>query len=86
MRQLESSAKVICPFVAVNVINPNTKKEEKVFCLLDSGANKDFFSVELAERIGLRTRGKYLPMATVNTVSYEERLVVDLKIKSIYQC
>ena len=56
MRQLESSAKVLCPIIAVNVINPNTKKEEKVFFFLDSGANKDFFSVELAERIGLRTR------------------------------
>ena len=83
MRQLEASAKVICPIVAVNVINPKTKKEEKVYCLLDSGANKDYFSVELAERIGLKTRGKFLPMATVNEVSYEERLVADLQIKSL---
>ena len=83
MRQLQSTAKVVCPIVAVKVVNPKSKKEEKVYCLLDSGANKDFFSVELAERLGLKMRGKYLPMATVNTVSYEERLVADLQIKSI---
>ena len=46
--------------MAAKVKNPISGKGEEVFALVDTGANRDYMSTELAKRLGLEM--KYLTM------------------------
>ena len=43
-----ASDDVIRPIVAACIMNPSNGKEEMVYALIDSGADRDFISTELA--------------------------------------
>ena len=50
---------MIRPIVAVTITNPVSGKSERIYALIDSGADRDYLSTDLGERLGLITSERY---------------------------
>ena len=64
------------------MINPSNRKEEMVYALFDSGADKDFISTELAGRLGLRISSKWTELTSINTTTEGWSPRAEIAIKS----
>ena len=67
-RVLLSADHVIRPIVAVTITNL-TYGEEEIYTLIDSGADRDFISTELSQRLGLKISVKWTTLHSVNMVT-----------------
>ena len=38
------------PIVAITIANPKTRKKESVYAILDSGADRDYVGIDLAQK------------------------------------
>ena len=68
-RNVSAGVKVIRPIVAARVINPKTGQKEEVYALLDSGADRDYLSIRVRDRIGLDKRESIINLKTVSEAS-----------------
>ena len=71
------------PLVAARVRNPKTGKAEEVFALVDTGANRDYISTELAERLALEVNYSTLKLKTATDSSVGIRPMADVILESL---
>ena len=69
--------------MATNIVNPRNGKSEKIYAILDSGADRDYISQATAERIGLPIRWEMLTMQEAETVSTKMRQLSEISMQSI---
>ena len=62
---------MIRPIVAVTITNPVSGKSERIYALIDSGADRDYLSTDLGERLGLITREEWMSITTVKDTREE---------------
>ena len=74
---------MVRPIVAAKARNADTGKEEKIYCLIDSGANRDYVSTDLAERLGLEKHYGVMVLKTATDVSRGVRPMVSMVLESI---
>ena len=55
---------MIRPIVATRITNPATGKEEAVYALYDTGADTDYISDSLAQRLGLKLNKEFIQLST----------------------
>ena len=84
-KTLEVSAndKVIRPIVAVNIKEPRTGTSEIIYAVLDTGADKDYISIALAERLMVKMTMTPMEVVGFGSVSREERPLGNLSIESL---
>ena len=63
--------------------NPETGKGEEVFALVDTGANRDYISTELAQRLGLEVNYSTLNLKTATESSVGIRPMADVVLESM---
>ena len=71
------------PIVAAKARNAGTGKEELIYCLIDSGANRDYISTELADRLGLDRHYGEMVLKTATDISRGVRPMVSMVLESI---
>ena len=71
------------PLVAARVKNSKTGKGEEVYALVDSGANRDYLSTELAERLGLEIVYSPLNLKTATESSTAIRPMSEVILESL---
>ena len=69
--------------MAARVRNPKTGKGEEVYALVDTGANRDYISTELAERLGLEVKFSTLNLKTATDSSVGIRPMADVILESL---
>ena len=69
--------------MAARVKNPKTGEEEEVYALVDTGANRDYLSTELAERLGLDINYSPLNLKTATESSIAIRPTADVILESL---
>ena len=68
--------------MAAKVSNPISGKGEEVYALVDTGANRDYMSTELAERLGLEIKYSTLNLKTATEASIGVRPMADMVLQS----
>ena len=63
-------------------MNPSNGKEEMVYALIDSEADRDFISTKLAKRLGLKISTKWTELNSVNTTTVGWSPRAEMAIKS----
>ena len=58
---------MVRPIVAIRVIIPKNREIEEIYALLDSGADRDYLSERVAQKLKLETKSK-----SINLVIIEE--------------
>ena len=53
----------------MKITNPTTGKEEEIYALIDSGANRDFISTQLANRLGLEISVRWTKLFSINSTT-----------------
>ena len=61
---VSSKVKVIRPIVAARITNPRSGREEAVYALYDTGADTDYISSSLAQRLGLELNKEFIELST----------------------
>ena len=74
---------MVRPIVAVRVINPRNGEIEEIYALLDSGADRDYLSERVAQKLKLETRNKSINLVTIEESSRKMREMADIEIESI---
>ena len=74
---------MVRPIVAIRVINPKNGQIEEIYALLDSGADRDYLSGRVAQKLGLETKKKSVNLVTVEESSQRIREMADIEIESI---
>ena len=69
--------------MAARVKNPKTGEAEEVYALVDTGANRDYLSTELAERLGLEINYSPLNLKTATEASIAIRPMADVILESL---
>ena len=69
--------------MAAKVINPTTGEEEEVYALVDTGANRDYMSTELAERLKMEVKYSTLNLKTATDSSIGIRPMTDIILESL---
>ena len=69
--------------MAARVRNPKTGKGEEVYALVDTGANRDYISTELAHRLGLEVNYSTLNLKTATNSSVGIRPMADVILESL---
>ena len=69
--------------MAARVKNPKTGRREDVYALVDSGANRDYLSSELADRLGLEIRYSSLNLKTATESSTGMRPMSEIVLESL---
>ena len=69
--------------MAARVRNPDTGKGEEVYALVDTGANRDYMSTELAERLGLDISYSTLNLKTATETSVGIRPMSEMILESL---
>ena len=80
---LSSRDRILRPLVAVRIRNPETGKGEEVYALVDTGANRDYMSTELAERLGLEIQYSTLNLKTATETSIGVRPMANVIVESL---
>ena len=62
--------------------NPISGEGEDVYALVDTGANRDYMSTELAERLGLEVKYSTLRLKTATDASIGVRPMADMILES----
>ena len=62
---------MIRPIVAVTITNPVSGRSERIYALIDSGADRDYLSTDLGERLGLITKEEWMSITTVKDTREE---------------
>ena len=78
--EVSSNDKVIRPIVAVNIKEPRTGTSETIYAVLDTGADKDYISIALAERLMMKMTMTPMEVVGFGSVSREERPLGNLII------
>ena len=82
-RNVSAGVKVIRPIVAARVINPKNGQSEEVYALVDTGADRDYLSTKVRDRLGLDKRESVINLKTVSESSIGMREVSDITLESI---
>ena len=69
--------------MAARVINPSTGEEEEVYALVDTGANRDYMSTELANRLKMEVKYSTLNLKTATDSSIGIRPMADVILESL---
>ena len=57
---------VLRPIIAVMIMNPISRRKESVYAILDSGADRDYVSIDLARRLGLELEQREMELAAMD--------------------
>ena len=57
--------------MAATITNPVSGKTERIYALIDSGADRDYLSTDLGERLGLITKEEWMTITTVKDTREE---------------
>ena len=71
------------PIVAITMANPKTGKKESVYAIFDSGADRDYVGIDLAQRLGLELEQKEMELAFVDVASWEQRNTASLNLGNL---
>ena len=82
-RNVSAGVKVIRPIVAARVINPETGQKEEVYALVDTGADRDYLSTRVRDRLGLVKRESVINLKTVSESSIGVREISDIILESM---
>ena len=82
-RSVSAGIRVIRPIVAAKVSNPSTGKSECLYALVDSGADRDYLSSRVRDRLGLEKRESLINLKTVGSQSVGVREITDLELQSM---
>ena len=74
---------VLRPIVAVTIINPISRRKELVYAILDSGADRDYVSIDLARHLGLELEQREMELAIKDTTSWGERNLLSVKLGNL---
>ena len=75
--------KVIRPIVATKVINPISGREVEVYALYDTGADTDYISNSLAQRLGLDLNEEFIELSTAVGEIAERMMTTTIKMRSM---
>ena len=82
-RSISAGIRVIRPIVAARVSHPSTGESKCVYALVDSGANRDYLSSRVRDRLGLEKRESQINLKTVGNQSIGVREITDLELQSM---
>ena len=71
------------PIVAITIANTKTGKKESIYAILDSGADRDYVGIGLAQRIGLEMVQKEMEVAFVDTTSWGRRNTTSVNLGNL---
>ena len=71
------------PIVAISIANIRTGKKESVYAILDSGADRDYVGINLAQRLGLEMEQKELELTFIDTTSKGRRNTASIKLGNL---
>ena len=74
---------MIRPIVATKVINLTSGKEEEVYALYDTGADTDYISDSLAQRLGLDLNEEFIELSTAVGKIAERMKTTTIKMRSM---
>ena len=63
--------------------NLKTGKKESVYAILDSGADRDYVGIDLAQRLGLEMEQKEMEVAFVDATSWGQRNTASLNLGNL---
>ena len=69
--------------MAARAKNAQTGKEEMIYCLIDSGANRDYISTDLADRLGLERHYGEMVLKTATETKWGVRPMMSMVLESV---